>query len=77
MKTANERAREIAALTYGVPSASYGHIERVLKEYARDQRHACAEAVAGIEAVAGYPVVLALSDAHTACFNTPFPGEGQ
>lgn len=72
MKTAGERAREIATLTYGVPSASYGHIERILKEYASDQRRLCAEAVSDRDAVD----VSALG-AVGMVMNTPFPGEGQ
>lgn len=85
MRTAEERARELFAET-----ENYNHTDeslragfmRILKEYAHDQRHACAEAVLGI---AGKDVAPHLrivheafaNEAHMRSMNTPFPGEGR
>lgn len=55
-------------------------LERLLKEYARDQRHACAGEVVNID-WSGLPgsedTITAVLDAtHAVVMNTPFPGEG-
>jgi len=77
VKTAEERAREIEAvaedmnLTHDEARAKYALI---LKEFARDQRHLCAEAAQ--ERLANLPATgLPANHAHAAVMNTPFPGE--
>lgn len=62
-------------------------LERAFKEYARDQRHACAEAVMALETATALGGTAAIQygdaacamqyDAHSAVVNTPFPGEGE
>ncbi len=81
MKTAEERAAEACDVAHsaGVPRAErVARIARMFKEYARDQRHLCAEAVTGLAAEgerARAGMEPNLYDAHAAVMNTPFPGE--
>ncbi len=76
MKTAEERALDFFGRWHiGRTDEMVRDVITALKEYARDQRHACAEAVSGALADMEYNR-LARTDAHAACLNTAFPGEG-
>lgn len=87
MKSARECAEEAYSEVHVIGSdAAIDVLERLFKEHARDQRHACAEAVCAIDVT--YPLLRgtarvdmeaacdhALSDAHAAVMNAPAPGE--
>jgi hypothetical protein len=92
MKSARERAEEIEqalrAGGFADRAARVEAIERHIREYARDQRHICAEHVAGLEAVQvredgpagriGFTRVdgrATINLAHAVVVNAPEPGK--
>lgn len=80
MKTAEQLAGDFcksAGLRADGPVAA--GLANILRDYARDQRHACAEAVSAVASeseMAGEAEEI-VDAAHAACINAPFPGEGQ
>lgn len=72
MKTAEERAAELAAM----PGSGTPEVVRALKEYGRDQRIVCASAVTeSAPANDSYEPVDVLAAAESAALNAPAPGE--
>lgn len=67
----DKKAQDIT-IVYGIKLADAAHIVRVLKEVARDQRHACAEAVNDLDGspAIGSPNLVTVGRAHAACMNT-------
>lgn len=74
MKTARERAQQAikAMRFYRFGGDTPAIVEHIFREYARDQRHACAVAAMNVG-----PNDAVAARAHAAAMNAPFPGEGQ
>lgn len=80
MKTIDERVEDILGELLHPTDEPAKVIRQALLEVARDQRHNCAEAVAGLKAEYGSPAsprVELLSQAHAAVMNAPQPGKDQ
>lgn len=63
------------ALDIGYDAADLDIIALALKEVARDQRHACAEAVNDLDGspAIGSPNLVTVGRAHAACMNANLP----
>lgn len=74
MKTARERAEAFCFGEVLPIRQEVAELERLFKEYARDQRHLCAETISS--EMQEYGVADSIrADTHRVVMSAPFPGE--